>query len=131
MARPPNRATASAAITPVCSLATGPGAPPGGVAAGGSSGPGVGGWLLAGDDGSIEGGGDPGGAGRDVGVVGEVGRPGAAEAGWLALGGLDGLGVRVGPGVTSGTTVVVKFAQRYSRWVSPEARICAASSRPT
>lgn len=100
---------------------------PGSVATGLGSGPEVGGWFVSGDAGTVDGGGDTGSDGN----AGEVGFPGTAEAAGLVLGGLDGLAVALGPGVTAGTTVVVKFAQRYSRWVSPEARICAASSRPT
>ena len=114
---------------PSCPLPTGPGAAPGGVAAGLGSGPAVGGWVAWGDSGAMDGGGDS--AGGDVGAVGAVGTPGTVEVAGVGLGDLGGFGVRLGPGVTSGTTAVVKFAQRYSRWVTPEARICAASSRPT
>lgn len=130
MVIPPNRATASAAISPGPSPATWPGSVPGGVTEGLGGGAAVGGRLPSGEADGLRGGSV--GGGGPVGVdVGEVVMRGDAGAAGLVLGDLLGLAVAMGPGVTSGTTAVVKFAQRYSRWVRPEARICAASSRPT
>ena len=67
------------------------------------------------------------GGGSDAGAA--VGSA-VSEGATVAVGAGDFTGALVGFGA-AGTTVVVKWAHRYSRGVSPDARIRVASSRPT
>ena len=85
------------------------------------AGAGVSGASVGGESvGPLEGWGD--GASDGLTVEGGV-SVGRAE--WPGFGGVGGFGV------TAGTTVVVKFAQRYSRGVRPDPWMFAASPRPT